>query len=485
MSQFIDENPVKVDSPSQPRSAPAPVPSPKAQIEPPETLPSPPGDKDIHRSPSPEKKEPKPPAQVIKPKDVKAEETKPREAKPQKLLLSDKSSPAVAPAQPLKTGSKRKLAARDDLENSRPQRVTNENLPPKSATEKQSIRAKAGGKTLKELANIRKEARERSANTTNTRKPLAAKSTNDDMSSPKKNAKPAILDEVAAAKADLLRSKASQERSKSKAKNITPITIQNILDPEPTAPVTCELGTPFAEQALLSPSSPEPLTSDDGLRGATPPPADISSTREPARLSRRSRTAVSYAEPNLRDKMRRPTKELYDAVTGEGKYARRSSQVEPVAPDSVVKIKHEPDTGDSWKKLPAAPASIEHASDSAPASPLAGKGSPPGSLPSSVATERRKHPSILAKEADVGHEHGKGEQRIKEEVVDSDPASLAEVDVYEFTPSSPQPEKEATAETKKRPGGRKNTRRMSAAIQNDEGLTAKERGMARRRSMML
>ncbi|CAM1510451.1 Fc.00g007860.m01.CDS01 [Cosmosporella sp. VM-42] len=500
ISKFIDEDPVKVDSPSQSRSAPAPAPSPQAQIDISESLPSPPSDRVVRRSPSPEKKkEPKTQAEEIKPQDAKPqdarleeikpleskpEETKPREAKPQKLVLSEKKAPAVAPVEPVKTGSKRKLAAREDLENSRPQKITNENLPPKSVTEKQSIRAKAGGKTLKELANMRKEARERSANTTNTRKPLAARSTNDDMSSPKKNSRPVILDDVAAAKADLLRSKASQERAKSKTKNPPPITIETVLDPEPSAPVTCELGTPFT--ALLSPSSPEPISSDDGLRGATPPPADISSTREPARLSRRSRTAVSYAEPNLRDKMRRPTKELYDAVTGEGKFARRSSQVEPVAPESVVKVKHESDARDSWKKLPSAPASKEYAPDSIPASPLAGKGSPPEDLPSSVATERRRHPSTFIKEA--GEDYNdcrKVEARIKNEVVDSDPVSSAEVDVYEFTPSSPQSEKQTATETKKRPGRPKNSRRVSVAVQNDEGLTGKERSAARRRSMML
>lgn len=43
----------------------------------------------------------------------------------------------------------------------------------------------------------------------------------------------------------------------------------------------------------------------------------------PARPSRRQRAVVSYAEPNLRDKMRRPTNEFADAVkTGD---ARRNS----------------------------------------------------------------------------------------------------------------------------------------------------------------
>ncbi|KAJ5689774.1 hypothetical protein N7462_004166 [Penicillium macrosclerotiorum] len=42
-----------------------------------------------------------------------------------------------------------------------------------------------------------------------------------------------------------------------------------------------------------------------------------------SRPSRRQRAVVSYAEPNLRDKMRRPTKEMIDAVGGHG--SRRSS----------------------------------------------------------------------------------------------------------------------------------------------------------------
>ncbi|CAK7567808.1 MAG: hypothetical protein SEPTF4163_005777 [Sporothrix epigloea] len=57
----------------------------------------------------------------------------------------------------------------------------------------------------------------------------------------------------------------------------------------------------------------------------TPPPADFFSQGETSRPNRRSRASVSYAEPNLRDKMRRPTKELFDAVAGEGKYVQRQS----------------------------------------------------------------------------------------------------------------------------------------------------------------
>lgn len=63
---------------------------------------------------------------------------------------------------------------------------------------------------------------------------------------------------------------------------------------------------------------------------------DDSST---SRTSRRRGAVVSYAEPNLRDKMRRPTKELIDAVGKNG--ARRSSsfQLEVLGEASDVSSK--------------------------------------------------------------------------------------------------------------------------------------------------
>ncbi|OJD21115.1 hypothetical protein ACJ73_07547 [Blastomyces percursus] len=52
----------------------------------------------------------------------------------------------------------------------------------------------------------------------------------------------------------------------------------------------------------------------------TPPLPTTGATRP----SRRSRGSISYAEPNLRDKMRRPTKELLDAVSGDVRFRRSS-----------------------------------------------------------------------------------------------------------------------------------------------------------------
>ncbi|PGH03833.1 hypothetical protein GX51_03821 [Blastomyces parvus] len=52
----------------------------------------------------------------------------------------------------------------------------------------------------------------------------------------------------------------------------------------------------------------------------TPPLPTTGMSRPP----RRSRGSISYAEPNLRDKMRRPTKELVDAVSGDARFRRSS-----------------------------------------------------------------------------------------------------------------------------------------------------------------
>lgn len=90
-----------------------------------------------------------------------------------------------------------------------------------------------------------------------------------------------------------------------------------------------------------------------------------------SRPSRRPRGAVSYAEPNLRDKMRRPTKELAPAVTESDRPQQRASSAKPeddsnftaTGENSVIEkpklrtvvIKRENHSADGeWKNLPAA-----------------------------------------------------------------------------------------------------------------------------------
>lgn len=489
VSHFIEEEeePVKIDSPTRSRPSPTTTPaplqeSPTRKLAPPEKLTSPQTTKTLPRSPSPEKK------QHVK--ITKPEETEPVKAKPlatrsieTKVQEIVDETPVPQP-QPVKVGSKRKLAARDDMVTSRSQRANNENEPPRNTIDKPSIREKAGGRTLKELSNMRKDAREK-ASATGTRKPLAAKSTNDDLTSPKKISKPVVTDEVAAAKADLMRSRASQERPKSRSKTLAPITIETALEP-PTAPevveVPCGLTTPFTDPALLSPNSPDTAASQEPGRGGTPPPGDVNASREPARPSRRNRTAVSYAEPNLRDKMRRPTKEMLDAVAGEGKYARRSSVAEP-APDTA-RTKRESSAEESWKNLPNANATnTENEPGSIPASPLAGKGSSP-EVPKPITIRGGRRTSMMIQDIVAGSETSHEDGEAKEETT-SDTTGVSEVDVYEFTPSSPQNDEEVPAEIKKKVTAHRPSRRVSSAVHAEDGAGARERASSRRRSMML
>lgn len=481
VSQFIeeeeDQEPVKVDSPSPSRSAPLPAPvqeSPRMKLAPPETFTSPQTTKILPRTTSPEKKRTD---EIGKLEQPKLMTTKPLATRSIEIKNEDPAMqiPAQEPQQ-IKIGSKRKLAARDDMVTSRSQRNNDENETP-------PIREKAGGRPLKELSSMKKESREK-ASATGTRKPLSAKSTNDDMTSPKKISKPVSTDEIAVAKAELLKSKTSHDRTKSRAKSLTPITIEPVRNPEPTAPevvdVQCGLATPYTDPSLLSLHSPDTTASKDTGRGGTPPPGDVNASREPARPSRRNRTAVSYAEPNLRDKMRRPTKEMLDAVAGEGRYARRSSAAEQ-APDTV-KAKRESGPEDSWKQLPNDnTVSAENEPGSIPASPLAGKGSSPEvSKNMAIRSGRRTSMTIqdLVAGSETSHEDGKDESA-------SDTTGLSEVDIYEFTPSSPQPEEEAPTRTKKKTTSRPSSRRVSAAVHTEDGLGSRERASSRRRSMML
>lgn len=448
-SQFIDQDIAKADSPSRKTHAE----SPKRATE---SLFSPPSHKANEAVPLPEKtNEPGLPLNLHR--------------------QVDESSAN----QPRKAGSKRKFAAWSDAEIEPSQQVSDESQLPSVLPEKPT-RGKASSRPLKEMPIVRKEARGKQGALRTARKPLSAKSTNDDLGSPTKVSKSATTDEVAAAKADLLKSKASQERSRPKAKSNAPVKIEAVSYPVLPTPPTAELTAHIAESAPLSPSSPiaEPANGDH--RGDTPPPLDISSMGETSRPSRRNRAAVSYVEPNLRDKMRRPTKELYDAVAGERKYAQRSGQAE-----QLDRVKRESDVPESWKMMPSAPAQPGHAEpESTPASPLAPRRLCPQALPDSVATERRRRPSSAGSKAsqDVARDVDASLSACAAAEGNADTSASSSVDIYEFTSSSPQVDKEEEEEAveTKRSSRRQTTsaRRLSSVTESD-----RSRASSRRRSM--
>ncbi|KAF2461332.1 hypothetical protein BDY21DRAFT_331832 [Lineolata rhizophorae] len=177
-----------------------------------------------------------------------------------------------------------------------------------------------------------------------------------------------------------------------------PITLAAGLDLEPQEPPTVEIPppeTPFVDQHTTStPTSTAPSTST-GARPKiddTPPPGATSAMGASGRAARRGRAPVSYAEPNLVSKMRRPGKELLDAVApgasvgvgvlakeGRESLSRRSSVVadDPKSGSAAgsagtgrvrkIVIKKEKDAilsgpGEERKKLPLGEASSTSAS---------------------------------------------------------------------------------------------------------------------------
>lgn len=404
-------DPIKIDSPNRPE----PQRSSSSLLNSPVRFPSPVNESTIIINTSPKKRS----TLIVQPDEVLA-------------TVEERRS------KPVKAGSKRKLDFGSEVENLPMQRIGDDAAETTSASEKVAIREKAYGKSLKELALIRREARNRQDAAKTSRKPLSAKTTNEDINSPKKLTPMIAMDDVVVAKANLLRQKpvADKGRPKTKISKAEALPLPESITPKLTAsPID------LSATAFLSPASPEPTPPVEEHRGDTPPPADISSMGETSRPSRRNRTTISYAEPSLRVKMRRPTKELFDAVAGEAKSRRWSQSLEST-------VKRESAGSDVLHSIP----SIESSQ-------------PEQDAP----TEKRKRTSSARRALDFAAHLDK----------DSDEES-ADVDVYDFESSSPNME-EGTA----RPTRGKASRRFSAAVDADSASAVKEHAWSRRRSMMV
>lgn len=128
----------------------------------------------------------------------------------------------------------------------------------------------------------------------------------------------------------------------------TPSEIPPLHLPEPVQTTEINLEdlppkTPAAE-AIFSPPSTEPSSSQPETKD-TPPPGDINQSDQTGlgtRPSRRARPQVSYKEPSLNTKMRRPGKELVDAVV-----TNRRTSVEPT---SAMK-RESGESSSTWKPL--------------------------------------------------------------------------------------------------------------------------------------
>ncbi|KAL8893297.1 MAG: hypothetical protein Q9192_005411 [Flavoplaca navasiana] len=344
----------------------------------------------------------------------------------------------------LKTGAKRKFTAReeeeekeddgttpeaDDFQYNRdaavaPPTTGNRTKPASSQPEKQmtprdseSTRGRTGRSQAKPKINT---------TTHNGRNVLAPKSVNTDpVSSPVKPKRPAEGEKAAPPNHDVIAKSRERNRSKDQLPSqrfgrVTqpqgPVASesQSTLD-DVTAPSRPPPETPAPPPLdVLSPDGSEPPTARPESRD-TPPPEDLNpetsttnSFGSLGRSSRRQRGSVSYAEPNLRDKMRRPTKELVDAVAAEERLQQRKNlKAEAEGEDTealvtgeaaskmrTVVIKKEPTNDDapSWKAVPAKGTESDHDRLRAEApSPLGNKApTVKAQLPASVVTERRR-----------------------------------------------------------------------------------------------
>ncbi|KAL9065312.1 MAG: hypothetical protein Q9157_007514 [Trypethelium eluteriae] len=211
--------------------------------------------------------------------------------------------------------------------------------------------------------------------------------------------------------------------------------------------------TPAAAE-LLSPTSTAASTTRADSRD-TPPPGDLGTATVPkhgdgaaARTARRARPQVSYAEPSLISKMRRPTKDLTDAVASRERQQRnskaglgdkRDNSIDEKTKMRTVVVKKE-DSCVDWKRLSTV-------ADTAINSPLGQKGSnaqepaeppaitsSPGEIPS-VGETLSKDPatSALAATSIRRRDRAAGEDTRVSDAI----GEMESLKIYDFDESSP------------------------------------------------
>ncbi|EUC32152.1 hypothetical protein COCCADRAFT_6041 [Bipolaris zeicola 26-R-13] len=235
-----------------------------------------------------------------------------------------------APAKPLRTGAKRKFSVQED-EDTNQAKGDAFRFSRRNAAETETSNEEPRLPTLDRLPVL-------SAKPVNT----------DPVVSPKKQRssaqeKPGKLEKPTA--------KARSRPRLNITRNSTPdLPSIPIPEPVPTADIILDSLPPKtpAADAIISPPSTEPSTQRPENKD-TPPPGDLSSadqTGQAGRPGRRARPQVSYKEPSLNVKMRRPDAKLVDAVVD------RRTSVESHNPPSTV-VKREANGEIAWKPVSA------------------------------------------------------------------------------------------------------------------------------------
>jgi len=130
-------------------------------------------------------------------------------------------------------------------------------------------------------------------------------------------------------------------------------------DLPPTTPAP-ELFSPTPEPSTLKAQDnkkPDAFVKHQGHRVAD------ANLEGPIRPSRRARASISYAEPSLNTKMRRPDKSLVDAIYRPNSGDPVSETRKAVRTVVIKKEKEDDDTGSAWKSMVSVP-SVEPASPS-------------------------------------------------------------------------------------------------------------------------
>jgi len=434
MSRFVDEDPIKVESPAKAtdnndEDVTLAINEPTARVEAATPVPK----LDLAKKPSFD-------GAIKRPKETAGP------VKSEKAAQEPTSSPIP---HALRTGSKRKFGDENDIVKvaKSPAKPDPVEVGTENRVAFHELQKQRGIKSLAASGRGQKGKPQRPvpAASVNPRRALAAKSTNEDVASPKKQARDVNPEPFKAAKPQPLRAELSRERN-TQRKLPAPLDTSNPPAP-PIVTAIIEPETPSPDNPLLAPGTPDHSAPRDATRD-TPPPADISSMGETSRPSRRARASISYAEPNLRDKMRRPTKEMVDAVSGEGKLIHRSAQkAEDQAAASASTASRESGTLGSWGNLSAAEAlAKEAARRQSVLSPLATKESTEEALPAAIATGRRKRMSSIGTKESLGLMEQLANKKPTDSSRDTSPPTAVSAvsddsgDVYDFTTSSPMSE---------------------------------------------
>ena len=277
----------------------------------------------------------------------------------------------------LKPSSKRKLSARDEEDNVKDllntsddfsfQRKSAASSMPLSRTNSSRFSRPPG----KQAAPPRNEQSQPSPQKQDqlVRKVLAQKSTN----SPSKARRVNVNDKIAAIKEDVAKTSIAKTIRQDRRQGHAPLRATAQQDHSPEDQATHDVAderekagqvsnlppkTP-ATLDVLSPSSTEPSIRSNAQPTEMAVTASVEDVVSNAgRGSRRARAAVSYAEPNLRDKMRRPGKELVTAVDGIDHFKNRESSARAESVDRHRDgdgVKKEQLADDAaWKRLPQA-----------------------------------------------------------------------------------------------------------------------------------